>query len=108
MWSIRLNMMASQIPLREIPVIERGRTRYAPPVRSVQIETSRPISTTASAPVGAAPECFDAHNRILKPGHDHCGSEMPDKHYAINKPGQNKGHISPFTGQNKRHISPFK
>jgi hypothetical protein len=23
MWSIRLNMMASQIPLREIPVIER-------------------------------------------------------------------------------------
>jgi hypothetical protein len=24
MWSIRLNMMTSQIPLREIPVIERG------------------------------------------------------------------------------------
>jgi hypothetical protein len=33
-------------------------------------------------------ECFDRYNRILKPGYDRCGSEMPDKHDAIDKPGQ--------------------
>jgi hypothetical protein len=65
-------MMASQIPLREIPVIERRaqdtpRRPYDPFRSRLLGRFQRPLLRL----LGAAPECFDAHNRILKPGHDH-------------------------------------
>ena len=47
---------------------------------------------------------IDGHDRILKPGGNRGGSEMPDEHDAVNERSQNERHVS--TLRHLREVRP--